>query len=134
MVVAGIGPILSSDWGSYRPAELTVRLTSPELETDWTSVFDDLELKRPHSLMRENVGKLQTEILQSIASKALEGDRIANIASGEKNVFGNIAHERYMRKGQKEVVMEALPRQGVVIDFRIYPPEIHVDPRGALPR
>ncbi|MNP42785.1 hypothetical protein D3C76_1365720 [compost metagenome] len=132
--MAGIGPILSNDWGSYRPAEITVRLTSPELETDWTSVFDDLGLKRPQSLMRENVGRLQSEILQSIASKALEGDRIANIASGEKNVFGNIAHERYMRKGQKEVVVEALPRQGVVIDFRIYPPEIHVDPRGALPR
>ncbi|MNJ69502.1 hypothetical protein D3C77_658590 [compost metagenome] len=59
---------------------------------------------------------------------------MANIAAGEKNVFGNIAHERYMRKGQKEITLEALPKQGVYIDFRIYPPEIEIDPRGALPK
>lgn len=132
--MTGIGSTLPNDWGRYKPAEITVRLTSPQLETDWTSVFDDLGLKRPHSLMREVESKHKMEGLQSIGTKALEGDRIANIASGEKNVFGNIAHERYMRKGQKEVTLEALPRQGVVIDFRIYPPEIQVDPRGALPR
>ncbi|GAA0377841.1 DUF6470 family protein [Paenibacillus motobuensis] len=129
-----IGPILSSDWGMYRPAELSVRLTSPELETDWTSVFDDLGLKRPGSLMKEITSESKMITLQNIAAKAQEGDRIANISSGEKNVFGHIAHERYMRKGQKEVTVEALPRQGVYIDFRIYPPEIHIEARGALPK
>lgn len=129
-----IQPILSSDWGKYRPAELTVRLTSPELITDWTSVFDDLELKRPDSLMREVKSQAQGIWIQNIVQKAQEGDRMANIAAGEKNVFGNIAHERYMRKGQKEITVEALPKQGVYIDFRIYPPEIEIDPRGALPK
>ncbi|MNW45371.1 hypothetical protein D3C74_226340 [compost metagenome] len=132
--MTGIQPMLSGDWGKYRPAELSVRLTSPEMTTDWTNVFDDLGLKRPHSLMREVEGQIQASTLQDIATKSREGDRIANIASGEKNVFGHIAHERYMRKGQKEITIEALPRQGVIIDFRIYPPEIQVDPRGALPR
>jgi len=129
-----IGPILSSDWGKYRPAELSVRLTSPELVMDWTSVFDDLGLKRPDSLMKELTNDAKMTGLQNIATKAQEGDRIANISSGEKNVFGHIAHERYMRKGQKEVTVEALPRQGVYIDFRIYPPEIHIEARGALPK
>ncbi|WP_055106059.1 DUF6470 family protein [Paenibacillus ihumii] len=127
-------PVLSGDWGQYRPAELTVRLTPPEMITDWSSVFDDLELKRPHSLMREIEGKIQGELLQNIATKAQEGDRVANISAGEKNVFGKIAHQRYMQNGQKEVTIAALPTQGVYIDFRIYPPEINVEARGALPR
>lgn len=130
----GIQPILSSDWGKYKPAEMTVRLTPPEMMTDWTSVYDDLGLKRPDSLMREQGQRSQSITLQNIATKAQEGDRVANISSGEKNVFGNIAHERYMRNGQKELTIEALPRQGVYIDFRIYPPEIQVDPRGVLPK
>ena len=130
----GIQPMLSSDWGKYKPAEMTVRLTPPEMTTDWTSVYDDLGLKRPHSLMREQEQRSQSITLQNIATKAQEGDRVANISSGEKNVFGNIAHERYMRNGQKELTIEALPRQGVYIDFRIYPPEIQVDPRGVLPK
>ncbi|WP_068778962.1 DUF6470 family protein [Paenibacillus sp. GM2] len=130
----GIQPILSSDWGSYRPSEITVHLKSPEMSTDWANVFDDLGLKRPQSLMREMVNGAQVEVLQNISLKAQEGDRVANVSSREGNVFGHIAHERYMRKGQKEVIVEALPRQGVVIDFRIYPPEIQVDPRGVLPR
>lgn len=129
-----IQPILSSDWGKFRPAELTVRLKSPELITDWTSVFDDLELKRPDSLMREVKSQAQGIWIQNIVQKAQEGDRVANIAAGEKNVFGNIAHERYMRKGQKQITLEALPKQGVYIDFRIYPPEIEIDPRGVLPK
>lgn len=130
----GIQPMISSDWGQYRPAELTVRLTPPEMITDWSSVFDDLGLKRPHSLMREIEGRIQGGVLQDIAAKVQEGDRVANISSGEKNVFGNIAHQRYMRNGQKEITVEALPRQGVYIDFRIYPPEINVEARGALPK
>lgn len=129
-----ISAILPNDWGKYRPAEINVRLTPPEMETDWTGVYDDLGLKRPSSFTRELNGQTQATILRDIASKAQEGDRVSRISSGEKNVFGRIAHERYMRKGQKEVTIEALPRQGVIIDFRIYPPEIQVHPRGALPK
>lgn len=92
--MSGIQPMLSSDWGAYRPAELTVRLTSPEMITDWTSVFDDLGLKRPNSLMREMKQESQGISLQNIVVKVQEGNRVANIAAGEKNVFGNIAHER----------------------------------------
>ncbi|AKG36569.1 DUF6470 family protein [Paenibacillus durus] len=124
----------SSTWGKYIPAELTIRLRPAELFTDWTSVFNDLDLKRPQSLMRDLEQEAYSQSLENIAIKAQEGDRMANLAAGEKNVFGAIAFTRYMRSGQKEITVEALPRQGVYIDFRIYPPEIHVDPRGALPR
>ncbi|MBY9077609.1 hypothetical protein KIH86_27730 [Paenibacillus sp. HN-1] len=124
----------SSTWGKYIPAELTVRLRPAELTTDWTSVYNDLDLKRPQSLMKDLEQEARSQGLENIAIKAQEGDRMANLAAGEKNVFGAIAHSRYMRSGQKEVTVEALPSQGVYIDFRIYPPEIHVDPKGVLPR
>ncbi|EES72673.1 hypothetical protein POTG_02620 [Paenibacillus sp. oral taxon 786 str. D14] len=129
-----IGSDLPADWGKYRPAELTIHLTPPEMEADWTGVYEDLGLKRPSSLLKELNQENQRAILENISSKAREGDRIARIQSGEKNVFGQIAFERYMRNGQKELTIDALPKHGVVIDFRIYPPEIHVNPRGALPK
>lgn len=130
----GIQPMLSNDWGAYRPAELNIRMKSAEMDTDWTSVFNDLELKRPMTLAKEIEQQARSKAIENVAIKAQEGDRMMNIAAGEKNVFGRIAHDRYMRNGQKEVTVEAIPHQGVIIDFRIYPPEISIDPRGALPK
>lgn len=132
--MAGIQPILPQDWGDYRSAEIKVRLRSAEMETDWTSVFDDRGLKRPITLAKELKQEAVFKAVENVAIKAQEGDRMMNIAAGEKNVFGRIAHERYMRNGQKEITVDAIPHQGVIIDFRIYPPEIEVDPKGALPK
>lgn len=131
----GINPNLPTDWGVYRPAELSIRLRSPEMSTDWTSVYNDMELKRPATLGKELEQQARSITIQNVAIKAQEGDRMMNsIASGEKNVFGRIAHDRYMRNGQKDITVEAIPHQGVIIDFRIYPPEIQVDPRGVQPK
>lgn len=129
-----IQTVLPADWGIYRPAEITIRMKPAEMETDWTSVFNDLELMRPITVAKELGQAAMAKAIEDVAIKAQEGDRMMNIAAGEKNVFGNIAHERYMRNGRKEVTIEAIPHQGVLIDFRIYPPEITVDPRGALPK
>lgn len=130
----GIQPVLPADWGAYRPAELTIRMKPAEIETDWTGVFNDMELKRPITVAKELGQAAVAKAIENVAIKAQEGDRMMNIAAGEKNVFGRIAHDRYMRNGQKEITVEAIPHQGVLIDFRIYPPEIAVDPRGALPK
>jgi hypothetical protein len=129
-----IQPVFPADWGTYRPAEITIRMRSAEMETDWTSVFYDMELKRPIAVAKELGRGAMAKAIEDVAIKAQEGDRMMNIAAGEKNVFGKIAHDRYMRNGQKEITVEAIPHQGVLIDFRIYPPEITVDPRGALPK
>lgn len=129
-----IQPVFPADWGIYRPAEITIRMKSAEMETDWTSVFYDMELKRPITVAKELGQAAMEKAIEDVAIKAQEGDRMMNIAAGEKNVFGKIAHDRYMRNGQKEITVEAIPHQGVLIDFRIYPPEITVDPRGALPK
>ncbi|MFR9710718.1 DUF6470 family protein [Paenibacillus sp. MB22_1] len=129
-----IQPVFPADWGIYRPAEITIRMKSAEMETDWTSVFYDMELKRPITVAKELGQAAMEKAIEDVAIKAQEGDRMMNIAVGEKNVFGKIAHDRYMRNGQKEITVETIPHQGVLIDFRIYPPEITVDPRGALPK
>jgi hypothetical protein len=129
-----IQPVFPADWGTYRPAEITIRMKSAEMETDWTSVFYDMELKRPITVAKELGQAAMAKAIEDVAIKAQEGDRMMNIAAGEKNVFGKIAHDRYMRNGQKEITVEAIPHQGVLIDFRIYPPEITVDPRGAHPK
>lgn len=132
--MTSIQPVFLADWGTYRPAEITIRMKSAEMETDWTSVFYDMELKRPITVAKELGQAAMAKAIEDVAIKAQEGDRMMNIAASEKNVFGKIAHDRYMRNGQKEITVEAIPHQGVLIDFRIYPPEITVDPRGALPK
>jgi len=132
--MSGIQPIFPSDWGTYRPAEINIRLRQPEMETDWSSVYYDLELKDHITVAKELAQEARAKAIENVAIKAQEGDRMMNIAAGEKNVFGRIAHDRYMRNGQKEITIDMVPHQGVVIDFRIYSPEILVDPRGALPK
>ncbi|MCG7384094.1 DUF6470 family protein [Paenibacillus sp. ACRRY] len=124
----------SSSWGAYIPAEITISRRDAEMSVDWTEVFNDMDLKRPGALMKDLKQRTEIQFIQNLATKSQEGDRIANIASGEKNVFGNIAHARYMRNGQKEINVELVPKQGVHIDFRIFPPEIHIEARGVLPR
>lgn len=132
--MTSIQSMLPRDWGIYRSPEITISMKSAQMDTDWTSVYNDLELKRPETLGKELEQQAKAKAIQNVAIKAQEGDRMMNIAAGEKNVFGRIAHDRYMSNGQKEITVEAIPHQGVVIDFRIYPPEISVDPRGVLPK
>ncbi|MBU5440983.1 DUF6470 family protein [Paenibacillus sp. MSJ-34] len=114
----------------YVPAELYIKTRSAEMETDWTHVWEDLGLLRPSTVAREIAHQEQGKLMDNVAQKARDGDRIANISSKEKSVFGNIATERYMRQGQANVQLVAAPSQGVFINFRIYAPEIHVEVRG----
>ncbi|MNI19690.1 hypothetical protein D3C73_731350 [compost metagenome] len=115
---------------SYIPAELHISTRNPEMVADWTPIWEELGLPRPLTVSRELVQKRGSELLEGIAQKSRDGDRIANISSGEKNVFGNLALERYIRKGQTEVALVSLPSQGLHIDVTIYPPEIYVEVRG----
>ncbi|ANS76099.1 hypothetical protein AWM70_17165 [Paenibacillus yonginensis] len=130
----GIDVSLSPNWGQYRPADITIRIKQAELTTDWTNVYNDMDLKRPEKLRKDLSGKTNAEFTQSVAEKAQEGDRIGNLARNEKNAFGHVAFERFTRFGQKETNIALVPSQGVYIDFRSYPPEIHVEARGVLPK
>lgn len=115
----------------YEPAELTIRQRPVEMEADWQPVWDELGLQRPSLFASEQRNAAIQMAVQSTAQKAQEGDRLGNIAKS-KTTFGQIAFERYMQKGQKEVRIYALPSQSVAIDVRIYPPEIEVQTKGVV--
>ncbi|MEC0370807.1 DUF6470 family protein [Paenibacillus chibensis] len=129
--MVGITP--ASSGPLYVPAELTIRTQAADLQTDMTEVYEDLGLKRPSTFRQEDTAETRQILLENIALKAQEGDRMLNPKARKGNVFGDVAHQRYMRTGPKEVTIEALPRHGVYIDFRIHPPEIHIEAKGALP-
>ncbi|MOA64085.1 hypothetical protein D3C78_1900280 [compost metagenome] len=56
---------------------------------------------------------------------------MGNIAKS-KTTFGQLAFERYIRRGVKDVQIEALPKFGVNIDVRVYPIEIDVETKGVV--
>ncbi|BFH71188.1 MAG: DUF6470 family protein [Paenibacillus dendritiformis] len=115
----------------YEPAELTIRQRPVEMEADWQPVWDELGLQRPSVLASERKNEAIQVAVQATQQKAQEGDRLGNIAKS-KTTFGQIAFERYMQKGQKEVRLYALPSQSVAIDVRVYPPEIEVQTKGVV--
>ncbi|MGG3838432.1 DUF6470 family protein [Paenibacillus thiaminolyticus] len=115
----------------YEPAELTIRQRPVEMEADWQPVWDELGLQRPSVAASERKNEAIQVAVQATQQKAQEGDRLGNIAKS-KTTFGQIAFERYMQKGQKEVRLYALPSQSVAIDVRVYPPEIEVQTKGVV--
>ncbi|MDG0873565.1 DUF6470 family protein [Paenibacillus thiaminolyticus] len=115
----------------YEPAELTIRQRPVEMEADWQPVWDELGLQRPSVAASERKSEAIQVAVQATQQKAQEGDRLGNIAKS-KTTFGQIAFERYMQKGQKEVRLYALPSQSVAIDVRVYPPEIEVQTKGVV--
>ncbi|WCF07940.1 DUF6470 family protein [Paenibacillus thiaminolyticus] len=115
----------------YEPAELTIRQRPVEMEVDWQPVWDELGLQRPSVAASERKSEAIQVAVQATQQKAQEGDRLGNIAKS-KTTFGQIAFERYMQKGQKEVRLYALPSQSVAIDVRVYPPEIEVQTKGVV--
>ncbi|MCM3338732.1 DUF6470 family protein [Paenibacillus sp. MER TA 81-3] len=122
---------IQSNTFRYEPAELHIRNHSAEMDTNWEQVWDELGLKKPLGVAREVREVSQEAALQATVQYAQEGDRLGNIAK-QKTTFGQLAFERYMQKGQKEVRIYALPSQGVSIDVRIFPPEIQVQTKGVV--
>jgi len=110
------------------PARMEIRTRNPDIRADWTQVWEDLGLERWSVYMRKQTAKFKKEALDKIAQKARDGDRLANLAAGEKNAISNIAWESMFRKAKPEVQLAALPRHGPRFDVKVYPPEIKVRP------
>jgi hypothetical protein len=111
----------------YHPAELTIHTKNPDIQIDWRPVLDSLDLKTPTGFLKERAIKTTQQFYDDIAQTARDGDRRANIASGEKNVEGKIAQERYMRSIQVETNVGLMPERGPIMKVTTYPPEIHVE-------
>ncbi|MCE5169303.1 DUF6470 family protein [Paenibacillus profundus] len=115
----------------YEPAELHIQNRSAEIDMNWDSVWNELGLLRPSGVAQDISESSRQAAMSATAQYAQEGDSLGNIAK-QKVTFGQIAFQRYMQKGQKEVRIYALPSQGVSIDVRIFPPEIEVQTKGVV--
>jgi len=110
----------------YRPAEMTIRRRLPEIEADWTRVWEDLGVLRPSTNAREQAKKSEQTLHEDLVHLVRNGDRIRDIKQEPGNIYGKIAFETYMRKGAVDVTVVAAPRQGPKFDVRIYPVEIDI--------
>ncbi|WP_088548161.1 DUF6470 family protein [Paenibacillus aquistagni] len=115
----------------YEPAELDIKWQPAEMDADWDAIWEEIGVLPSSALTKSLSEEAVRKGLESIQTRAQEGDRVGNIAKGSVTP-GQIAFERYMRDGKKEVQLEALPRFGVSIDVRVYPPEIEVKTKGVV--
>ncbi|MGZ9586267.1 DUF6470 family protein [Paenibacillus marinisediminis] len=115
----------------YEPAELHISTRNPEMDADWEAVWEEIGVLPPSSLAKELKSDAFLNGLESIAQHTQEGDQLGNIAKNNVS-YGELVFQRYIRSGVKEVQLQALPRFGVSIDVRIYPPEIKVETKGVV--
>lgn len=125
-----IRQIQSTPIPRYEPAQLDIQLRNPEMDANWEAVWEELGLLPPSSFAKELKSEATQQAAENLVSRVQEGDRLGNIAKNKQLTFGDIAFERYMRRGVKDVQLFALPRLGVSIDVTIYPPEITIETKG----
>jgi hypothetical protein len=110
----------------YHPADLSIRTKQPDMQIDWRPVLDSLGLKTPTAVAKELASHAMQQSIEDIGQIARNGDRMANIASREKNVDGKIADETYFRSIQVETNVGLMPDRRPNITITTYSPEIHV--------
>lgn len=121
----------SVSMGSYRPAEMDIQVRSAEFTIDWRRVWDSMGLENPQTYMRSKNQQIAQEAVQAISQKVQDGDRVAqSVKNKEKNVYGNLAYERFMREGKPQIKLVAMPSVMPDIKFTIYMPEIRIDPQS----
>ncbi|WP_276353587.1 DUF6470 family protein [Cohnella caldifontis] len=111
------------------PATMTIRYREAEIKTDWSQVWDDLGLKKPSAFKSEIEGRIQSGFVQDLSANVRHGDQTADIRRKDPGIFGKQAYEDYMRKSQRDVVIDVAPKSPVRIDVRIHAPEIDVQTR-----
>lgn len=115
---------------AYRPAEMSIRTRSAELEMDWREVWDSIGLENPLSYMRSRNESTRQESTEAIAQQVRDGDRVArSVHKKEENVFGNLAMEKYLRERKLETKLVLMPSDGPDIKVTTYKPEIRIDPQ-----
>ncbi|GIQ69969.1 hypothetical protein XYCOK13_27930 [Xylanibacillus composti] len=118
-----------------KPADMKIQRHEPVLQADWTQVWEDLGLKRPSTLAAERKTESEQQALEFIQRTAQNGDRVANLKAREENVFGNIARDEFFRRrGEVQVVLDALPNQGPKWQVDVRPPEIEITPNQPVVR
>lgn len=115
---------------SYTPAEIEITTKNVEMDADWEPVWEELGVLKPSTQAKELSAEARREILERISDRARNGRRIRDIHMEKGNIYGKIAFEKYMKSNKVDIRIEALPKFGVQIDVKIYPPEIRVSTKG----
>lgn len=115
---------------SHRAATLEIRTRNPYMDADWDKVWEELGYAKPFTHIREQAAKSQREGAEKVLETVRDGLRIRDIHKEKGNIYGRLAFEKFMQGGKPEIRLMALPKFGIHIDVRIYPPEIRVEPHG----
>lgn len=110
------------------PAELHIRQRAAEIDAEWDHVWEDLGLKKPVSVAKEQATRAIGEWLENVARTARDGDRIRASAGLDPGMVARIAWERMHESREREVVIDALPDEGPRFRVTVHPPEIEVEP------
>lgn len=108
----------------YQPPDLKIKTRQADMDVDMTHVFEDWGALRPSSFRKEIENRAEKAYVQGVTDEVRNGRRIRDIHKESGNVYGQIAFQTYMRGANREVVLDALPKQPAKIDIRIHPPEI----------
>lgn len=133
-----IGAATGSSLPVYRPepvevdaapeaATMEIRTRNPEMEADWESVWQERGFLLQEGQAREIKAIAQERFAKNIQQRVQGGLRVRNLHVEKGNVFGRIAFDNFLADRKKYVEIAAVPKFGVKIDVRIYPPEIKVE-------
>lgn len=111
----------------YEPATLNIKQGQADMSVDWTEVWENMGIHRPSTSAREQAAKSQQELAEDTAIDVRNGDRTRDINREKGNIFGKIAFETYMRKGEADTKIVTSPNFGPKIDIRVHPPQIKVN-------
>jgi hypothetical protein len=109
------------------PAEIQIRTSNPELKVDFDRVSEEIGYLKLDGQLKEIISIAQREINETIEEEVRAGLRARNIHKNKGNVFGQAAYEKFLNDRKTQIRMDAVPKFGVKIDVRIYPPDIEVD-------
>jgi len=111
-----------------QPAELTIRTQSPDIQVNWRPVWNSIGLLEPTDYSQQLAARRQTDLVEAIGQKARDGDEVArSVRSGEKNIFGRLAQQKFLRDREVQTQLGLMPERGPEFSVQVYRPEIHFE-------
>lgn len=108
-------------------ATVEIRTRNPEMETNWPAVYQERGFLQVEGQVKEIKAIAQERYAQAVQRRVQGGLRARNLHLEQGNVFGRIAFDNFLASRKKTIEIAALPKLGLKIDVRIYPPEIKVE-------
>ncbi|MDQ0156920.1 DUF6470 family protein [Robertmurraya andreesenii] len=104
---------------------MEIQKSASKLEIDQTEAFADANLKHPFRNIKEWAEKAKQKILQSLAEKANEGDRLMKIEDRSESVIPEIARQK-SGTPPKQFNIGFMPSSTDKVKFSYQPSEIKI--------